>query len=95
MAKRLRGHMDCFVRFLADQLAEATNNRAERGLRPTVLHRQATQGTRSVGGDRTHERLQTLPTTARQQAKSGYAFLGKAIAATMRGTDQPSILTGQ
>jgi transposase len=94
VARRLRNHMDCFVRFMADPLAEATNNRAERGLRPTVLHRKCTQGTRSEAGDRTHERLQTLVATARQQGKSAYAFLVKAIEATMRGTDQPSMLRG-
>ncbi len=94
VARRLRNHMECFVRFLADPLAEATNNRAERGLRPTVLHRKCTQGTRSEAGDRTHERLQTLVATARQQGRSAYAFLVKAIEATMRGTMQPSMLNG-
>lgn len=94
VAKRLRDHLDCFVRFLADPLAEATNNRAERGLRPTVLHRKCTQGTRSEAGDRTHERLQTLLATARQRGKSAYAFLVRSIEATMRGVAPPSMLCG-
>jgi len=92
IAKRLRDHTESFTLFLEDKTADTTNNRAERGLRPTVLHRKATQGTRSEAGDRTHERLQTVVATCRQQGISAFQFFVDSFCAHRRGTTMPSLV---
>jgi transposase len=54
-----RSHPELFM-FVADPTVPATNNEAERALRPLVIARKISGGTRSANGSRTRMRLQSL-----------------------------------
>ncbi len=56
-------HLFVFLRL--DEV-EATNNRAERSLRPAVIHRKISCGNKTVKGANTWQVLASLTTTARQ-----------------------------
>lgn len=86
-AKRLGGrmwkHRESYRRFIDEPglNIEPTNNPAERQLRPLVLHRAVTQGTRSETGRRWWERVFSVRATCRQHGRSLFAFLTEAIEA--------------
>ncbi|MGH9579455.1 MAG: IS66 family transposase [Terriglobales bacterium] len=92
MAKRLRKDGDRYFRFLWDPLAEPTNNKAERAIRPTVLHRKCTQGTRGDTGQRWWERAWTVVASCRQQERSSFQFFSQALVAQAHGLACPSLL---
>ena len=48
----LRRRRDWLSRFFIDPEVELTNNRAERALRPSVIYRKASGGSRRIGGQR-------------------------------------------
>jgi transposase len=72
---------------------EPTNNAAERALRPAVLWRKGSFGTRSDAGARFVERLLTVTATCKQQGRSVFAYLTDVCAAAQRGQPVPSLLT--
>jgi transposase len=75
-AKRLRKHREHLLRFLyVDDLA-ATNNHAERMLRPAVITRKTGGCNRTDGGAETHSILASVLTTCRQQ---GFSILESLI----------------
>jgi transposase len=92
MAKRLNKDWRRYFRFLWDPLAEPTNNRAERAIRPTVLHRKCTQGTRGDNGRRWWERAWTVVMTCRQQNRSSFQFFVDALTARAHRQKRPSLL---
>lgn len=57
-----RSHPELFM-FVADPAVPATNNEAERALRPLVIARKISGGTRSANGSRTRMTLQSLIAT--------------------------------
>jgi transposase len=57
-----RSHPELFM-FVADPAVPATNNEAERALRPLVIARKISGGTRSANGSRTRMVLQSLIAT--------------------------------
>lgn len=67
LANRMRTHRDALLTFLYDDEADATNNQAERQLRPAVLQRKVSAGNRSDKGARTHLILADIYATCRQQ----------------------------
>jgi hypothetical protein len=67
-AKRLRKHRQHIFRFLYVDALEATNNQAERMLRPAVITRKTNGCNRSDEGAKTHAILSSLLATCRQQA---------------------------
>jgi len=73
--KRLLGpeqkHMFTFLRHKG---VPATNNQAERSLRPIVILRKVIQCTRSEKGLEDHSMLQSLKETARRQGKKVHQF---------------------
>jgi transposase len=71
---------------------EPTNNAAERALRPAVLWRTGSFGTRSAAGARFVERLLTVSATCRQHGRSVFAYLTDVCAAAQRGQPTPSLL---
>jgi transposase len=71
---------------------EPTNNAAERALRPAVLWRKGSFGTRSDSGARFVERLLTATATCRQHGRSVFAYLIDVCAAAQRGEPVPSLL---
>jgi len=67
-AKRLRKHRQHIFRFLYVDDLDATNNQAERMLRPAVITRKTNGCNRSDEGAKTHAVLSSLLATCRQQA---------------------------
>ncbi len=71
---------------------EPTNNAAERALRPAVVWRKGSRGTRSDAGARFVERLLTVTATCKQHGRSVFASLTDVCAAAQRGAPAPSLL---
>jgi transposase len=67
-AKRLRKHRPHLLRFLYVDGLDATNNLAERQLRPGVIIRKTNGCNRSKGGAETHSVLTSVLVTCRQQS---------------------------
>jgi transposase len=81
-----------YFTFLTAPHVEPTNNRTERALRPLVIDRRITQGTRSERGRRWCERAWTMLATCRDQSRSAFEFLHHAILAHFTGHPAPSLL---
>jgi transposase len=64
LAKRLRGHAGELTAFLFNDQIQPTNNAAERALRPAVVMRKITGGSRSLAGARATCVLMTVLKTA-------------------------------
>lgn len=75
-AKRLRKHREHLLRFLYVDGLDATNNQAERMLRPAVITRKTGGCNRTDRGAQTHAILVSVLTTCRQQ---GFAILESLI----------------
>jgi transposase len=71
---------------------EPTNNAAERALRPAVLWRKGSFGTRSAQGSQFVARMLTVTATCRQQGRSVLAYLTTVCAAAQCGQPIPSLL---
>jgi hypothetical protein len=67
-AKRLRKHRSHLLRFLYVDALEATNNQAERMLRPAVITRKTNGCNRTRDGANTHAILSSVLVTARQHS---------------------------
>jgi len=78
--------------FAAVDGVEPTNNNAERSLRPAVLWRKGSFGSRSDRGCRFVERLLTVIASLRSQGRDVLSFLAEACVAPLQGSDPPSLL---
>jgi hypothetical protein len=67
VANRLRKRRHCLFTFLDHPGVDATNNRAERALRPAVIARKLSCGNKTEAGKRTWEILASLGATCRQR----------------------------
>ena len=67
-AKRLRKHREHLLRFLYVDELDATNNQAERQLRPAVITRKTTGCNRVAGGAEAHSILASVLVTCHQRA---------------------------
>lgn len=72
LRKRLQRHQLELTRFLHEEKLEGTNNRAERALRPAVVMRKITGGSRSKSGAAAWAKLASLMTTADQRKLGVY-----------------------
>jgi hypothetical protein len=70
LAKQLRKHRGSLFTFLYREGVEATNNRAERELRPAVIARKLSAGNRTDAGAETHAVLASILRTCRCQGKA-------------------------
>jgi transposase len=70
IANRLRKQRDHLFTFLDHDAVDATNNRAERQLRPAVIARKLSCGNRTPHGARTWEVLTSLAATCTQTGES-------------------------
>ena len=77
LAKRLRKHREHLLRFLYVEGVEATNNRAERMLRPAVIVRKTGGCNRTEDGAQAHSILSSILATCKQQAIPIIDFLVK------------------
>lgn len=93
MANRFRTHGKAYFEFITTPGIEPTNNVAERAVRFVVIDRMITQGTRSIKGRETSERLWTVIATCRLQGQSAYEFILKAVNAYFNNHDSPSLLS--
>lgn len=71
---------------------EPTNNDAERSLRPGVMYRRVSLGTKSEQGSRFVERIHTVVATLRRQGRDVLGFLREACEAQLTGSQFPSLL---
>ncbi|HEX73389.1 MAG TPA: hypothetical protein ENN65_08755 [Candidatus Hydrogenedentes bacterium] len=80
-AKRLRKQRRHLFTFLDPERAdvEATNNRAERALRPAVIIRETGGCNKTARGARTHAVLASLLVTARQRGVDALRYLGRLL----------------
>lgn len=73
--RRLKKQRDHLFVFLDHEKVEATNNRAERRLRPAVIRRKLSCGNRSPSGARAFERIASVVETCVQQGRSVLDYL--------------------
>jgi transposase len=69
LAKRLRKQRDHLLRFLDHEAVDATNNLAEREVRPAVIARKLSAGNRTEAGAETHAVLASILRTCRRQGR--------------------------
>lgn len=89
LAARLRQHRPDILRFLYWEELDATNNLAERQLRPAVITRKTGGCNRTESGARTHAILASVLATCRQQAVSILDYL---IALQQFGATPPELV---
>lgn len=88
----LLGHFGSLWTFVGKEGVEPTNNAAERAVRPAVLMRKSSFGTRSEGGRRFVERLLTVVGSLKAQGREVMAYLEASIRAAAVGADAPSLV---
>jgi hypothetical protein len=76
---RLRKQQDHLFTFLDHQAVPATNNLAERQLRPAVISRKLSCGNKTQAGARTWEVLTSLAATCRQNGAAFTDFLAPSL----------------
>ncbi len=81
-----------YFRFMFEATLEPTNNHAEQQVRHCVIDRKITQGTRSLAGQRYHERMWTAIATCSKQNRNFFDFLKQATEANLTGYQTPSLL---
>lgn len=69
-----------------------TNNVAEQAIRFVVIDRHVTQGTRSVKGRQSNERLWTVIATCSLQGRSAFNFILESVRAYFHDQPAPSLL---
>jgi hypothetical protein len=70
LAQRLRKHRGSLFTFRYREEVEATNNRAERELRPAVIARKLSAGNRTEAGAQTHSGRASILRTCRRQGQA-------------------------
>jgi transposase len=91
---RLRNYAESYFLFIERPAfdVEPTNNSSERVIRTVVMHRKATQGTRSEKGRRFWERLFSVGATLKQQGRGVFDYLVEALESSNAGVRPPSPL---
>jgi hypothetical protein len=79
IASRLRKHLSELFTFVRCPGVEATNNRAERALRPAVIVRKTGGCNRTECGAKTHAILASLLVTAKQQGGDPLEALSRVL----------------
>jgi transposase len=88
----LLAHESALWTFVDHEGVEPTNNLAERVLRPAVLWRRRSYGTRSASGSRFVERMLTVVTSCRLQERNVLDYITEACSAAVAGKTAPSLL---
>ena len=92
LGKSLVNRWSHVFRFLDEEGIEPTNNHAERQVRPGVLWRKISHGTRSEAGSQAVSYMLSVVQTCKLQVKSALAFIKKALLAFWNGEQCPSLL---
>jgi transposase len=92
MANRFRKHGKQYFEFITTPGIEPTNNVAEQAIRFIVIDRHVTQGTRSLNGRKSNERIWTVIATCALQGRSAFNFLLQAVSAYLNNDPAPSLV---
>jgi transposase/regulator of replication initiation timing len=92
LAARLRKYEKRLTTFLHDPKVDGTNNAAERALRPAVVMRKITGGSRSPAGARAWAVLASVMRTAQQQGRNVLETLKTLIRAAWIGKTIPLLI---
>jgi len=93
LAKRFRGRAaEDYFRFLTEPGLEPTNNGTERQIRPVVIDRRITQGTRGLAGRRWCERIWTILATCKKQKRNVFEFIHESVIANWSKQKYPSLI---
>ncbi len=91
-SRELLAQWDALWTFSRIAGVEPTNNAAERALRPAVLWRKGSFGSRSAAGCRFAERMLSVGATCAQQGQSRFAFITEAVRAAWAGEPAPTLI---
>ena len=94
MCEPLYDHRDWLWTFLDVEGVQPTNNAAERALRPAVIWRKLSFGTKSARGSRFVETILTVVETCHRQSRNSFEYLTEALNAHFTGQKPPSLLPG-
>lgn len=94
MANRFRKHGKAYFEFITTPGIDPTNNAAEQAIRFVVIDRHVTQGTRSIKGRKSNERLWTVIATCALQGRSAFNFILESVKAYFHDQPSPSLLPG-
>jgi transposase len=93
LARRFRGKAsESYFRFLTEPEVEPTNNATERQIRPVVIDRRITQGTRGDAGMRWCERIWTTLATCKKQERNVFDFIHESVVAQWSGQKYPLLI---
>ena len=92
VANRFRLHGKAYFQFITTPGIDPTNNVAEQAIRFVVIDRHVTQGTRSVKGRQSNERLWTVIATCSLQGRSAFNFILESVKAYFHDQPAPSLL---
>lgn len=92
IAKRMRKHQKELTAFLWEKDLDGTNNAAERAIRPAVVARKISGGSRSQNGADAWATLASLLRTAQQQGKNLLETIKSMLMAAW-ATDKPPTMT--
>ena len=93
LAKRFKGKAaENYFRFLTEPEVEPTNNGTERQIRPVVIDRRITQGTRGEAGMRWCERIWTTIATCKKQQRNVFDFIHESIIAHWSNKNYPLLI---
>jgi transposase len=94
LARRFRGKAaESYFRFLTEPEVEPTNNGAERQIRPVVIDRRITQGTRGDAGMRWCERIWTTLATCKKQKRNVFDFIHESVVAQWSKKESPLLIS--
>lgn len=94
IAKRLRKYQSELTAFLWDKDLDATNNAAERALRPAVVARKISGGSRSANGANAWATLASLIRTASQQNRNLMDTIRSMLIAAWSSQRPPTLPAG-
>ena len=93
LARRFKGKAaENYFRFLSEPEVEPTNNGTERQIRPVVIDRRITQGTRGQAGMRWCERIWTTIATCKKQQRNVFDFIHESVVAHWSNKKYPSLI---
>ncbi len=93
LARRFKGKAaENYFRFLTEPNVEPTNNGTERQIRPVVIDRRITQGTRGDAGMRWCERIWTTIATCKKQERNVFDFIHHTLLTHWTNTCYPELL---
>ena len=92
LAARLCKYQDRLTTFLHNPKVDGTNNAAERALRPAVVMRKITGGSRSESGAQAWAILASVMRTAQQQGRDVVDTIKELLRASWSGRDTPLLI---